>query len=86
MIATMRRMYRNFYFRLCDIVDSARLLESDKIEDDNLHATSGRVLQPVFSSSQTMLRVTEEKGWTFHVICVIPRLSAAIIFTSVEVF
>ena len=28
MISTLQRMYRHFYFRLCDIVDSAQLMES----------------------------------------------------------
>jgi hypothetical protein len=44
MISTLQRMYRHFYFRLCDIVDSACLLETDIIDYDNLHTwarTSG---------------------------------------------
>ena len=31
-ISTLQRMYRHFYFRLCDIVDSASLVESDSID------------------------------------------------------
>jgi len=37
MISTLQRMYRHFYFRLCDIVDSTCFLESDIIDYDNLH-------------------------------------------------
>lgn len=32
MISTLQRMYRHFYFRLCDIVDSAALAESGAID------------------------------------------------------
>jgi hypothetical protein len=32
MISTLQRMYRHFYFRLCDIVDSATLVEMGKID------------------------------------------------------
>jgi len=32
MISTLQRMYRHFYFRLCDIVDSAALAESGGID------------------------------------------------------
>src|SRR5579863_6785636 len=31
MISTLQRMYRHFYFRLCDIVDSCGLLESGEV-------------------------------------------------------
>jgi hypothetical protein len=32
MISTLQRMYRHFYFRLCDIVDSAELIESGAVD------------------------------------------------------
>ncbi len=32
MISVLQRMYRHFYFRLCDILDSAGLVESDAID------------------------------------------------------
>jgi len=41
MIATMQRMYRHFYFRLCDIIDTAQLLKAELIDYDNLHARAG---------------------------------------------
>jgi hypothetical protein len=36
MISTLQRMYRHFYFRLCDIVDTAILAESGGIDYDDL--------------------------------------------------
>jgi hypothetical protein len=36
MISALQRMYRHFYFRLCDIVDSAALIESGVIDYDDL--------------------------------------------------
>jgi hypothetical protein len=38
MISTLQRMYRHFYFRLCDIVDSAGLADQGKIDYHNLRA------------------------------------------------
>jgi hypothetical protein len=40
MISTLQRMYRHFYFRLCDIVDSAALVESEKIDYDDLRPSA----------------------------------------------
>ncbi len=37
LISTLQRMYRHFYFRLCDIVDSAALAQSGGIDYDDLH-------------------------------------------------
>jgi hypothetical protein len=36
MISTLQRMYRHFYFRLCDIVDSAGLIEGGAVDYDDL--------------------------------------------------
>ncbi len=40
MISTLQRMYRHFYFRLCDIVDSASLAERGAIDYEDLHASA----------------------------------------------
>jgi hypothetical protein len=32
LISTLQRMYRHFYFRLCDVIDSAALVETDGID------------------------------------------------------
>ena len=42
MISTLQRMYRHFYFRLCDIVDSAGLVENNAIDYNDLHASATR--------------------------------------------
>lgn len=36
MISALQRMYRHFYFRLCDIVDTARLAESGVVDYEDL--------------------------------------------------
>ena len=40
MISTLQRMYRHFYFRLCDIVDSAALLESGDVDYSELRSSA----------------------------------------------
>ena len=40
MISTLQRMYRHFYFRLCDIVDSAALVESDAVDYEDLRSSA----------------------------------------------
>lgn len=40
MISTLQRMYRHFYFRLCDIVDSAALAEAGVIDYEDLRSSA----------------------------------------------
>jgi len=40
MISTLQRMYRHFYFRLCDIVDSAGLADAGGIDYEDLHSSA----------------------------------------------
>ena len=40
MISTLQRMYRHFYFRLCDILDSASLVMSGEIDWDDLQRSA----------------------------------------------
>jgi hypothetical protein len=40
MISTLQRMYRHFYFRLCDIVDSAELLDAGEIDFEELRSSA----------------------------------------------
>jgi hypothetical protein len=40
MISTLQRMYRHFYFRLCDIVDSAALVETGAIDYEDLRSSA----------------------------------------------
>lgn len=39
-ISTLQRMYRHFYFRLCDVIDSATLANSGAIDYDDLLASA----------------------------------------------
>ncbi len=44
LISTLQRMYRHFYFRLCDVLDSAELVRSGAVDFDDLRraaATAG---------------------------------------------
>ncbi len=41
-ISTLQRMYRHFYFRLCDIVDSTELSESGEIDFNDLYASASQ--------------------------------------------
>lgn len=40
MISTLQRMYRHFYFRLCDIVDSASLAGSGAVDFEDLQSSA----------------------------------------------
>ncbi len=40
MISTLQRMYRHFYFRLCDILDTATLSEPDGIDYQDLRSSA----------------------------------------------
>ncbi|HEV2137180.1 MAG TPA: hypothetical protein VGR47_23375 [Terracidiphilus sp.] len=39
-ISTMQRMYRHFYFRLCDVIDSAGLIDAGAVDFDDLLASA----------------------------------------------
>jgi Uncharacterised nucleotidyltransferase len=36
-LSTLQRMYRHFYIRLCDVIDNARLLDSENVDFTYLH-------------------------------------------------
>jgi hypothetical protein len=40
LISTLQRMYRHFYFRLCDIIDTARLSDLGGIDYRDLHSSA----------------------------------------------
>jgi len=40
MISTLQRMYRHFYFRLCDVIDSAQPVESGMVDYDDLYVAA----------------------------------------------
>jgi hypothetical protein len=39
-VSTLQRMYRHFYFRLCDIVDTTELVEAHAVDYEQLRASS----------------------------------------------
>lgn len=39
-ISTLQRMYRHFYFRLCDVIDTAALVETGALDFDDLLASA----------------------------------------------
>jgi hypothetical protein len=66
MISTLQRMYRHFYFRLCDIVDSAALAESSAINYRDLReaATSAGIWEGVATYLEIVSDyVKSYRGW-----------------------
>ena len=58
MISTLQRMYRHFYFRLCDIIDSAALADAGEINYENLRATS--LTAGIWEGVATYLRIVSD--------------------------
>jgi len=56
--ATLQRMYRHFYFRLCDIVDTAALVEAGAIDFAELQAASESA--GIWPGVATFLRVVSD--------------------------
>ena len=58
MISTLQRMYRHFYFRLCDIVDTKTLIEHGKLDFDGLRR--GAEPNGIWPGVATFLEVVAE--------------------------
>ena len=58
MISTLQRMYRHFYFRLCDIVDTKTLIEHGKLNFDGLRR--GAEPNGIWPGVATFLEVVAE--------------------------
>jgi hypothetical protein len=58
MISTLQRMYRHFYFRLCDIVDSAWLADSGGIDYENLRTLARRA--QIWEGAATYLAIVSD--------------------------
>ncbi len=54
-VATLQRMYRHFYFRVCDIVNTATLLESGELDFDELQRAAD--LGGIWSGVATYLKI-----------------------------
>jgi hypothetical protein len=57
-ISTLQRMYRHFYFRLCDIVDTAWLADSDGIDYENLRALTQKA--DIWEGAATYLAIVSD--------------------------
>ena len=59
-VATLQRMYRHFYFRVCDIVDTAALIESGTVDWSELHRASEQA--GIWSGVASFLRICSEQA------------------------
>ena len=58
LISVLQRMYRHFYFRLCDIVDSAQLVEAGAIDYDDLYNAAARA--DIWKGTATYLAIVSD--------------------------
>lgn len=58
MISTLQRMYRHFYFRLCDIVDSNELLDSGLVDFNDLRTSA--MLAGIWEGVATYLLIVSD--------------------------
>lgn len=58
MISTLQRMYRHFYFRLCDIVDTAQLVDADHIDYQHLRAVAS--IAGIWEGAATYLAIVSD--------------------------
>ncbi len=66
LISTLQRMYRHFYFRLCDIVDSASLVETEGVDFEDLRTAA--TLAGIWEGVATYLAIVSDyvksyRGW-----------------------
>ncbi len=85
-VATLQRMYRHFYFRLCDIVDTARLADSKAIDYHELRTAAN--LGGIWPGVATYLKIVsdyleEQRGRGLE----LPReVTAAALFGGEKIF
>ena len=58
LISVLQRMYRHFYFRLCDIVDSAQLVETGAIDYEDLYNAATRA--DIWKGTATYLAIVSD--------------------------
>jgi hypothetical protein len=58
LISTLQRMYRHFYFRLCDIVDSAGLAAAGRIDYADLRASAERA--GIWKGAATYMQIVSD--------------------------
>ncbi|NUQ29841.1 MAG: hypothetical protein HOQ35_15190 [Acidobacteriaceae bacterium] len=63
MISTLQRMYRHFYFRLCDIVDSAGLVASGVLDYEDLRRSAQQ--SGIWEGVATYLVLVSDYVWKY---------------------
>ena len=58
LLATLQRMYRHFYFRLCDVANAASLVEVQKLDFDYLRRSAGSA--GIWPGAATYLRIASD--------------------------
>jgi hypothetical protein len=58
LISTLQRMYRHFYFRLCDILDSAGLVERSGVDFRDLHDAASKA--DIWEGTATYLAIVSD--------------------------
>jgi hypothetical protein len=86
MISTLQRMYRHFYFRLCDIIDSSLLVENGTIDYEDLRAAATRA--GIWEGVATYLAIVSDYVCRYRGVPLeIPqRVMASARFTGKEVY
>ena len=64
LISTLQRMYRHFYFRLCDIVDSGELIESGAIDYADLRSSASAA--EIWEGTATYLVIVSDYVKQYH--------------------
>jgi hypothetical protein len=58
MISTLQRMYRHFYFRLCDVLDSAALVEHEGVDFEDLRTAARKA--EIWEGTATYLAIVSD--------------------------
>lgn len=79
-VATLQRLYRHFYFRVCDIVNSAALLDGDRIDYGELRR--GADMGGIWAGVATYLSVVSDyvAGYRGTPLALPPQVRSAALF------
>jgi Uncharacterised nucleotidyltransferase len=58
LLTTFQRLYRHFYMRICDVLDTANLIEAGNVDFDELRRAAKRC--SIWPGTATLLRVVSE--------------------------
>jgi len=63
-VATLQRMYRHFYFRVCDFVNSTAIVESDELDMAELKRATERV--GIWAGTASYLQIVSDFGHRYR--------------------